>query len=78
VAERKNGFWVLEYDTVSGHGVDGAASLAALEPNSGPLPATRQAECPSGQALLFPASGIRYVGTPGYDRNRTYAATATW
>ena len=40
-----NGFWVLEYDTIAGgHAADGAASLAALEAEFGPLPATRQVE----------------------------------
>jgi hypothetical protein len=42
-----NGFWVLEFDTPEGHGVDGAASLAALEEKHGPLPATRQVQSPS-------------------------------
>ena len=61
-----NGFWVLEYDTVSGHGIDGAASLAALEAEFGPLPATRQAESPSGSVhFYFQHPGYKITGTPG-------------
>jgi RecA-family ATPase len=43
-----SGFWVIETDTPEGHDVDGAASLAALEAEHGPLPATLEAESPSG------------------------------
>jgi Bifunctional DNA primase/polymerase, N-terminal/AAA domain len=61
-----NGFWVLEYDTVAGgHAVDGAASLAALETEFGPLPATRQAESPSGSVhFYFQHPGYKITGTP--------------
>jgi hypothetical protein len=63
---KDNGFWVLEYDTIAGgHAVDGAASLAALEAEFGPLPATRQAESPSGSVhfyFLYP--GCKITGTP--------------
>jgi hypothetical protein len=63
---KENGFWVLEYDTVSGHGVDGAASLAALEAEFGPMPATRQAESPSGSVhFYFQHPGSDIVGTTG-------------
>jgi putative DNA primase/helicase len=44
---------VVETDTVAGHGVDGAATLAALVSQHGPLPETLQAISPSG-------SGHRY------------------
>jgi hypothetical protein len=61
-----NGFWVLEFDTPEGHGVDGAASLATLEAEFGPLPATRQAESPSGSVhFYFLHPGFDIVGTPG-------------
>jgi hypothetical protein len=61
-----NGFWVLEYDTVAGgHAVDGAASLTALEAEFGPLPATRQAESPSGSVhFYFQHPGFKITGTP--------------
>ena len=45
---KDNGFWVLEFDTPDGHGVDGAASLAALVERYGPLPETLESELPSG------------------------------
>jgi putative DNA primase/helicase len=53
-----NGIVVVETDTVAGHGVDGAASLAALVSQHGPLPETLQAISPSG-------SGHRYFQHPG-------------
>jgi hypothetical protein len=61
-----NGFWVLEYDTIAGgHAADGAASLAALEAEFGPLPATRQVESPSGSVhFYFRHPGFDIVGTP--------------
>ena len=43
-----SGIFVIEADTTEGHDVDGIASLAALEREHDPLPATRQAESPSG------------------------------
>ncbi|MGB3043125.1 MAG: bifunctional DNA primase/polymerase [Xanthobacteraceae bacterium] len=43
-----NGFFVLDVDTVEGHGRDGFASLAALEARHGKLPRTRTARTPSG------------------------------
>jgi putative DNA primase/helicase len=42
-----SGIFVVETDTAAGHDVDGGASLAALEVEHGPLPATRQAISPS-------------------------------
>jgi hypothetical protein len=49
---------VIETDTVTGHGVDGAASLAQLEAKHGALPQTRMASSPSG-------SIHRYFRHPG-------------
>jgi Bifunctional DNA primase/polymerase, N-terminal/Primase C terminal 2 (PriCT-2) len=44
----KSGFWVVEADTLKGHGVDGIASLKQLEAKYGTLPETLMAESPSG------------------------------
>ena len=52
-----NRIFVLEADTVEGHGVDGLASLKALEARHGLLPETLMAESPSG-------SIHRYFGWP--------------
>jgi hypothetical protein len=49
---------VIETDTVTGHGVDGAASLAQLEAKQGALPQTRMVSSPSG-------SIHRYFRHPG-------------
>lgn len=49
----KSGFFVVEADTVEGHGVDGLASLAALEAEHGPLPDTIEAESPSGSRHIY-------------------------
>jgi Bifunctional DNA primase/polymerase, N-terminal/Primase C terminal 2 (PriCT-2) len=72
-----SGIWDLEYDTVEAHGVDGAASLAALEAKYGALPATLMFESPSGSRhhlFLHPGGdlGIRAgaldaVNFPGID-----------
>ena len=43
-----NKIFVLETDTVAGHGVDGLASLKALEAEHGGLPDTLMAESPTG------------------------------
>lgn len=53
-----NGIVVVETDTVEGHGIDGAASLAQLETKHGALPETLQAISPSG-------SVHRYFKHPG-------------
>jgi DNA polymerase I-like protein with 3'-5' exonuclease and polymerase domains len=53
-----NNIWVLEADTMAGHGVDGLASIAALEQQHGALPETLMAESPSG-------SVHRYFKHPG-------------
>ena len=47
--------FVVETDTADGHGegVDGAASLAKLEKEHGPLPATLEAESPSGSVHRY-------------------------
>jgi hypothetical protein len=55
-----NGIFVVETDTPEGHGVDGPASLRALEAKYGPLPETLMAESPSG-------SLHRYFQHPGGD-----------
>jgi hypothetical protein len=49
----ESGFIVIEGDTKEGHGVDGIASLAALEVVHGVLPATLQAESPSGSIHYY-------------------------
>ena len=49
---------MVETDTVEGHGIDGAASLAQLETKHGALPETLQAISPSG-------SVHRYFKHPG-------------
>jgi hypothetical protein len=48
-----NGIWVLDADTVEGHGVDGIANLQALIDANGPLPETRMARSPSGSIHYF-------------------------
>jgi hypothetical protein len=55
----ENGFFVIEADTVKGHGVDGLASIKELEAEHGPLPKTRMAVSPSG-------SVHRYYKHPGF------------
>lgn len=70
-----NGVFVVEADTVAGHGVDGLASLKQLEDQFGPLPDTRMAESPSGSVHRFyrhPGTHIRIVNSastlaPGVD-----------
>jgi Protein of unknown function (DUF3987)/Bifunctional DNA primase/polymerase, N-terminal/Primase C terminal 2 (PriCT-2) len=53
-----NAIFVVEIDTPEGHGVDGAAALAALEAEHGALPETLTAVSPSG-------SVHRYFKHPG-------------
>jgi hypothetical protein len=48
-----NGFWVLDADTLEGHGVDGLASLRTLEAEHGELPATLQARSPTGSVHYY-------------------------
>jgi Bifunctional DNA primase/polymerase, N-terminal/AAA domain len=56
-----SGIFVIETDTADGHGegTDGAAALARLEAEHGPLPPTLEAESPSG-------SIHRYYKYPGF------------
>jgi hypothetical protein len=56
-----SGIFVVEIDTPTAHGVDGAASLAALEARFGALPLTRQALSPSGSRHFYfrwPSGGV--------------------
>lgn len=53
-----SGIFVVEADTLAGHGKDGFAALAGLEAKHGPLPATLQAESPSGSVHFY----FRYPG----------------
>jgi hypothetical protein len=53
-----SGIFVVEADTLAGHGKDGFAALAAMEAKHGPLPATLQAESPSGSVHFY----FRYPG----------------
>jgi Bifunctional DNA primase/polymerase, N-terminal/Primase C terminal 2 (PriCT-2) len=72
---RENGFWVLECDTVEAHGVDGIASLRALEAEHGPLPPTLMSMSPSGSPhryFKWPAGDIKVKNSaseiaPGID-----------
>ena len=57
-----NGIFVIEADTVKGHGVDGIANLKALEAKHGKLPDTLMAESPSGSLHHYfnhPGRGIK-------------------
>ncbi len=69
----ENGFFVIETDTVEGHGVDGAASLKKWEDEYGPLPETLMAMSPSGSIHRYykhPGSAIKFVSrsiAPGVD-----------
>ncbi|WP_192738427.1 bifunctional DNA primase/polymerase [Bradyrhizobium sp. OAE829] len=61
VTGAESGIFVVEADTVVGHGVDGLASIQALEAEHGPLPETRMAVSPSGSIhryFLHPGAGI--------------------
>jgi hypothetical protein len=50
---RDNGIFVVDVDTADGHGVDGYASLAALEAQFGTLPDTLRAISPSGSVHYY-------------------------
>jgi len=57
---------VIETDTMAGHGVDGAASLAQLEAKHGALPETRMACSPSDSIHRYfrhPGPGIKIKNT---------------
>jgi AAA domain/Bifunctional DNA primase/polymerase, N-terminal len=57
-----NGIFVVEADTVKGHGTDGLKSLAALEAKHGKLPPTLMAESPTGSIhRYFKHPGIKVV-----------------
>lgn len=69
------GFFVIEADTVAGHGVDGLAGLRALEAINGPLPTTLMAMSPSGSVHRYykhPGNGVKVKSSnseiaPGVD-----------
>jgi putative DNA primase/helicase len=48
-----NEIWVLEADTLKGHGVDGIAAMKALEEKHGRLPTTLMAISPSGSLHAY-------------------------
>lgn len=48
-----SGFFVIEADTMKGHGVDGIANLSALIEQHGPLPHTIEALSPSGSWHVY-------------------------
>jgi hypothetical protein len=61
-----NGIFVVEADTVRGHGVDGLAALQALEAAKSPLPTTLMAESPSGSLHRYykhPGNGTKVTST---------------
>jgi DNA polymerase I-like protein with 3'-5' exonuclease and polymerase domains len=66
VTGSESGIWVLEADTVAGHGVDGLASVTALEQHYGALPNTLMAESPSGSVHRYfkhPGNGQKIKST---------------
>src|SRR5258705_13836077 len=57
-----NGIFVIEADTVAGHGVDGLAALRKLERKYGKLRKTLEAESPSGSVhryYRYPDNGMK-------------------
>jgi hypothetical protein len=57
-----NGIFVIEADTVAGHGVDGLAALRKLEREHGKLPKTLMAVSPSGSVHRYyrhPGNGVK-------------------
>jgi hypothetical protein len=70
-----SGIFVVEADTVEGHGVDGLASIKALEAEHGPFPETLKAVSPSGSEHYYfnhPGPGIKIKNSvseiaPGVD-----------
>jgi Bifunctional DNA primase/polymerase, N-terminal/Primase C terminal 2 (PriCT-2) len=57
-----NGIFVIEADTIAGHGVDGLAALRALERKHGKLPKTLMAVSPSGSVhryYRYPDNGTK-------------------
>jgi putative DNA primase/helicase len=53
VCGRLSGMFVTDVDTPEGHGVDGHATLAELEEGHEALPATLEAESPTGSSHIF-------------------------
>jgi putative DNA primase/helicase len=49
----ENGFFVLDADTIAGHGVDGIGNLATLEAKHGALPATAMVRSPTGSIHYY-------------------------
>jgi hypothetical protein len=66
-----NGIFVIEADTVAGHGVDGLAALRKLEREHGKLPRTLMAVSPSG-------SVHRYYRHPGNGMQNQERSTRAW
>jgi hypothetical protein len=70
----KNGFFVVDADTVAGHGVDGVANFQALIDANSPLPETRTARTATGgihKYLKYP-NGVKIINSdsrlvPGVD-----------
>ena len=70
-----NGIFDIEGDTIKGHGVDGLASIEALEAKHGRLPDTLMAESPTGSVhriYRHPGRGIKIKSSdskiaPGVD-----------
>ncbi len=63
-----NGIFVVEADTMEGHGVDGIANLAELKRQHGKLPDTLMAESPSGSVHRYyrhPGNGIYVKNADG-------------
>jgi hypothetical protein len=62
-----NGIFVVENDTVVGHGVDGLKELKALEREHGKLPLTLMARTPSGSIHRYfkhPGGRLKSCGSP--------------
>jgi Bifunctional DNA primase/polymerase, N-terminal/Primase C terminal 2 (PriCT-2) len=68
-----NGIFVVDVDTVAGHGVDGIGAMRKLQREHGRLPKTRRARSPSGSVHYYfrhPGDGIKIVSraiAPGID-----------
>jgi hypothetical protein len=63
-----SGIFVIEADTVEGHGVDGLASMRELEATHGPFPETLMAMSPSGSIHRYyqhPGDGIKIWSRSG-------------
>lgn len=63
-----SGIFVIEADTVAGHGVDGLASIKELEATQGALPDTLMAISPSGSVHRYyrhPGEGVKIWSSAG-------------